>query len=219
MDSMNTARVERGDTAAQILDVAERLVQVRGFNGFSYADVAAELKITKAALHYHFAGKAELGEALVTRYAARFDEALAAVEARTAEAAARLDAYADLYLDVLRAHRMCLCGMMAAEYETLPLPMQNAVVRFFEENERWVARVLEQGRREGTLAFIGPPGEMAQMIVSGLEGAMLVARPFDDIARFQQSADHLLSGLKTTLPRAAGSRSRSKGQPSSYVAR
>ena len=46
------------DTATQILDVAERLVQVRGFNGFSYADVAAELNITKAALHYHFAGKA-----------------------------------------------------------------------------------------------------------------------------------------------------------------
>ena len=89
---------------------------------------------------------------------------------------------ADLYLDVLRGHRMCLCGMMAAEYETLPLPMQDAVVRFFEENERWVACVLEQGRREGTLAFIGPPGEMAWMIVSGLEGAMLVARPFDDIA-------------------------------------
>jgi TetR/AcrR family transcriptional repressor of nem operon len=218
MESMNTARVERVDTAAQILDVAERLVQVRGFNGFSYADVAAQLKITKAALHYHFAGKAELGEALVTRYAARFAEALAVVEAHTAEAAARLDAYSDLYLDVLRGHRMCLCGMMAAEYETLPLPMQDAVVRFFEENERWVARVLVQGRREGTLAFIGPPGEMARMIVSGLEGAMLVARPFDDIARFQQSAGHLLSGVKTTPPRAARSRSRSKGQPSPYAA-
>ena len=58
--------------------MAERLVQVRGFNGFSYADVAAELKITKAALHYHFVGKAELGEALVARYATRFAEALAA---------------------------------------------------------------------------------------------------------------------------------------------
>ena len=54
-----------GDTAAEILDVAERLVQVRGFNGFSYGDVASELKITTAALHYHFAGKAELGEALI----------------------------------------------------------------------------------------------------------------------------------------------------------
>jgi TetR/AcrR family transcriptional repressor of nem operon len=219
MESMNTARVERVDTATQILDVAERLVQVRGFNGFSYADVAAELKITKAALHYHFAGKAELGEALVTRYAARFAGALAAVEARTAEAAARLDAFAGLYLDVLRGHRMCLCGMMAAEYETLPLPMQDAVVRFFEQTERWVAHVLDQGRREGTLAFEGPPAEMARMIVSGLEGAMLVARPFDDIERFQQSAGHLLSGLKVTPPRAAGSRSRSKAQPSPYAAR
>lgn len=202
---MNSARVEKVDTATQILDVAERLVQVRGFNGFSYADVAAELKITKAALHYHFAGKAELGEALVARYAARFAEALAEVEIRTAEAAARLDAYADLYLDVLRGHRMCLCGMMAAEYETLPPPMQDAVIRFFEENERWVARVLEQGRHEGTLAFTGPPREMAWMIVSGLEGAMLVARPFDDTTRFQESAGHLLSGLKPTPPTAAGS--------------
>jgi TetR/AcrR family transcriptional regulator, transcriptional repressor for nem operon len=215
---MNTAQVEQSDTATQILDVAERLVQVRGFNGFSYADVAAELKITKAALHYHFAGKAELGEALVTRYAARFADALAAVEARTTEAAARLDGFADLYLDVLRGHRMCLCGMMAAEYETLALPMQEAVVRFFEQTERWVACVLEQGRRKGTLAFIGPPAEMARVIVSGLEGAMLVARPFDDIARFQQTAGHLLSNLKITPPRATGSRDRSKGQPSPQAA-
>ena len=60
------------DTATQILDVAERLVQERGFNGFSYADVAKELDISKAALHYHYPGKAELGEALIERYAARF---------------------------------------------------------------------------------------------------------------------------------------------------
>jgi TetR/AcrR family transcriptional repressor of nem operon len=195
---MQKAQAERVDTATQILDVAERLVQVRGFNGFSYADVAAELKITKAALHYHFVGKAELGEALIARYATRFAEALMGVEERTAEASARLDAYADLYLDVLREHRMCLCGMMAAEYETLPAPMQDAVVRFFDENERWLARVLERGRTEGTLTFTGPPRETARMIVSSLEGAMLVARPFDDVTRFQNTAHHLLSALKPT---------------------
>src|SRR5262245_3359472 len=49
-----------GDTATRILDAAERLVQIRGFSGFSYADVAEELGVTKASLHYHFAGKAEL---------------------------------------------------------------------------------------------------------------------------------------------------------------
>src|SRR5215470_9366346 len=74
-------------TTGRILDVAERLAQVRGFNGFSYADIAAEVGITKAALHYHFATKADLGEALIGRYAARFGEALAAIDGGTGQAA------------------------------------------------------------------------------------------------------------------------------------
>jgi TetR/AcrR family transcriptional repressor of nem operon len=188
------------DTATQILDAAERLVQSRGFNGFSYAHVAAELHITKAALHYHFAGKGELGEALMARYAARFADALASVESRLDDAPSRLDAYADLYLDVLRNKRMCLCGMLAAEYQTLPAPMQDTVVRFFAENEAWLTRVLEQGQTEGNLQFEGPSSEVARMIVSGLEGAMLVARPFDDVAGFQAVAHHLLASLRRTSP-------------------
>jgi TetR/AcrR family transcriptional regulator, transcriptional repressor for nem operon len=193
---MHKGQPDKGDTATQILDVAERLVQIRGFNGFSYADVAAELKITKAALHYHFAGKSELGEALISRYAARFAEALSSVEARTEDAPARLDAYANLYLDVLRNERMCLCGMMAAEVRTLPAPMQDSVVRFFDDNETWLARILKEGRHKGTLEFAGTPREMARMIVSALEGAMLVARPFGDISRLQAAAAHLLAGMR-----------------------
>src|SRR5262244_1051810 len=91
-------------TASRVLDVAERLVQVRGFNGFSYADIAAELQITKAALHYHFASKADLGEALIARYAARFNAALDAMKGEGevgAGAGAKLAAYARLYQRVL----------------------------------------------------------------------------------------------------------------------
>jgi TetR/AcrR family transcriptional repressor of nem operon len=47
------------------LDIAEQLVQTRGFNGFSYADIAAEIGISKASLHYHFPTKAMLGERLI----------------------------------------------------------------------------------------------------------------------------------------------------------
>jgi TetR/AcrR family transcriptional repressor of nem operon len=204
---MNKTQPERTDTATRILDVAERLVQVHGFNGFSYADVAAHLGITKAALHYHFPGKAELGEALITRYTASFGEALTAVEAKTKDAPTRLDAYVDLYLAVLRDGRMCLCGMMAAEYETLPPSMQDAVVRFFDNNETWLVRVLRQGREEGTLTFTGSPRGMAQLIVSGLEGAMLVARPFRGTERFQAAASRLLASLKPATRSRGGRRS------------
>ena len=198
------AKRQRGDadTATKILDVAEQLVQIRGFNGFSYANAAADLKITNAALHYHFASKAELGAALIARYAARFADALAAVDTRIADAPAKLDAYAGLYLDVLRSRRMCLCGMLAAEYQTLPKPMQAAVVRFFDENEAWLKRVLKQGRAEGTLQFMGSVSDVARLIVSSLEGAMLMARPYGDIKRFQAAASQLLASLARATPEA-----------------
>ncbi|MFY9935132.1 MAG: TetR/AcrR family transcriptional regulator [Streptosporangiaceae bacterium] len=182
-------------TAARILDTAEELVQVRGFNGFSYADVSAELSITKAALHYHFAGKADLGLALITRYADRFAGALAGINGGDVRPAARLAEYAGLYLNVLRQRKMCLCGMLAAEYLTLPQPMRDAVTSFFDANESWLEGVLEEGRQDGTLHFPGTARDTARVVIACLEGAMLVARPYGDISRFQAMSASLLAGL------------------------
>jgi TetR/AcrR family transcriptional repressor of nem operon len=192
---MAAKRAGDADTARRMLDVAERLVQERGFNGFSYADVAAELGVTKPALHYHFSGKAELGEALIARYATRFLEALATLDSTAGTPQAKLAGYADLYLGVLREQRMCLCGMLAAEYRTLPDAMQTLLIRFFDDNETWLVGVLEQGSADGSLAFPGSACEAARAIVSSLEGAMLVARPYGDIARFETAAKLLLGGL------------------------
>jgi TetR/AcrR family transcriptional repressor of nem operon len=178
--------------APRILDVAERLAQRRGFNGFSYADIASELGVTKASLHYHFASKADLGTALIARYATRFGEALDRADELEDERA-KLAAYAELYAGVLRDDRMCLCGMLAAEYETLPEAMQGAVARFFEDNERWLERVLEAGRERGTLAFAGPARDAALLLISGLEGAMLVSRSLGDPSRFDAAARALLA--------------------------
>jgi TetR/AcrR family transcriptional regulator, transcriptional repressor for nem operon len=186
------------DTATEILDVAERLVQSRGFNAFSYADVASELGITKPALHYHFASKAELGEALITRYTTRFSAALDRIDRELADGRSKLEAYVDLYRQVLAEERMCLCGMLAADYPTLPAAMREGVVRFFDDNDTWLAGVLEQGRQDGTLHFTGPSREAAQMIIGALEGAMLVARPYGDVTRFQTTTARLVADLIPT---------------------
>jgi TetR/AcrR family transcriptional repressor of nem operon len=182
-------------TRARILDVAERLVQTRGYNAFSYADVAAEVGVTKASLHYHFAGKAELGAALIERYAERFSGALAAIDRNGGGARSRLEAFAAIYADVLRERRMCLCGMLAADYETLPKPMQDAVVRFFDEAQEWLSGVIGEGAQHGELRLPGSAEDAAQAILSGLEGAMLVARPYGDVSRFEAAANQLLTSL------------------------
>jgi len=191
----STARRANGGTAAKILDVAERLVQSRGYNGFSYADVAEELGITKASLHYHFAGKAELGEALIKRYAERFINSLREIDKDGGDATSKLDAYAELYAGVIRKRRMCLCGMLAADVDTLPSALRDAVRAFFDENETWLERVLEQGKQERELRYEGRARDQAQFIIGALEGAMLVARPYRDADRFEASARRLLSTL------------------------
>jgi TetR/AcrR family transcriptional repressor of nem operon len=195
-DSLMRVQQARTDTADRILDLAERLVQTRGFNGFSYADIASELGVTKASLHYHFPSKAELGSRLINRYGEAFARALAEIDDSGAGVREKLRRYANLYSRVLRDDRMCLCGMMAADYATLPEPMKSAVTHFFEVNEQWLASVLEQGRASGDLHFSGSPLDIARLLVGSLEGAMLVARTFGDISRFESISDRLLTNLE-----------------------
>jgi TetR/AcrR family transcriptional repressor of nem operon len=202
--------------ATAILDVAERLAQTRGYNGFSYADIAAQLGVTKASLHYHFPSKAELGRALIERYRVLFGVALEAITQQVMEPHEKLKRYVGLYNSVLSNERMCLCGMLAAEYATLPTPMQEGLTLFFDANERWLTEVLEDGLRAGTFLFREPANERARVLLGALEGAMLVARSYGDPRRFQVAAAYVLADLtasshskqRRTSARAAARRPR-----------
>jgi TetR/AcrR family transcriptional repressor of nem operon len=191
------------DTATRMLDIAERLAQTRGFNGFSYSDIAAELGIAKASLHHHFPTKADLGRALMQRYVEGFDAALAGIAQGAGDAYAKLARYAKLYEDVLMNDRLCLCGMLAAEYSTLPKEMRAQVRVFFEKNEAWLTELIERGRREKALRPGAPARDVARMVVSALEGAMLLARSCEDPSRFVSSVRPILADLKAKGVRTA----------------
>ncbi len=187
------AKTQGKHTSMQILDVAQKLVQTRGFNAFSYADIAKVLGVTTASLHYHFASKADLGVKLIERYESAFGVALARIDRDASDAPARLSRYFGLYAQVLADERMCLCGMLAAEFVTLPKPMQAALDSFFGLNERWLVGLLEQGRAKGELRFNGAARESAQFIIASLEGAMMMARSHGGLPRFDAATRHLLA--------------------------
>ena len=48
-------------TYNQILELANKYIQKVGFNAFSYSDLANEIGIKKASIHYHFPSKTDLG--------------------------------------------------------------------------------------------------------------------------------------------------------------
>ena len=192
---MRQAAIGPLGTAGQILDVAERFAQNRGFNGFSDADLTKELGITEASLHHHFPEKASLGRALVDRYSASFAEALSRIEKSGAAAPEQLERYVAIYAGMLKSGRICLSGMLAAEYNTLPASMQEAIRAFFDFNERWLSKVLESGRRDGAFTFDGRPEEAARAITSAIEGAMLLARLYGHPEQFTSAAQRVLKDL------------------------
>ncbi len=179
----------------RILDIAQLLVQTRGFNAFSYADIAKAMHVSKASLHYHFTTKADLGTRMVERYHAEFKRALDEIDATGCPTPDKLRHYVELYAHVLADDRMCLCGMLAAEFTTLPPSMQAALSRYFELNETWLAAVLEVGRKQGSLRFEGPAADTASYIISSLEGSMMMSRTHGGLARFKASSRHLLADL------------------------
>jgi TetR/AcrR family transcriptional repressor of nem operon len=191
-----------GSSANRILDVAERLAQTRGFNGFSYADIASELDVTKASLHYHFGTKAILGRALIVRYHEVFARLLREIDATTESAFEKLSKYVGLYRAVLADDRMCLCGMVAAELATLPKPMQDEIRRFFAANEAWLEAVLEAGVKSRELRLRGSTRAVARVLLSALQGAMLVARSSGGVTHFNVSARQLLADLAAERRRA-----------------
>lgn len=183
------------NTAERIMDAAETRVQHFGFNGFSYADIAGELGVTTASIHYHFPTKADLGARLIERYTDRFMAALAEIEANPFEICEKLNQYVALYEAVLASDRLCLCGMLAAEYETLAAPMRERLSGFFTRNEDWLSALFDKGRRNGQIDFSGDARERAAALVSSLEGAMLVARAHGGVKAFRSSAKLMLMSL------------------------
>ncbi len=181
--------------AEQILDAAEKRVQVLGFNGFSYADVAGELGVTTATIHYYFPGKTDLGVRLIERYSERFFAALAEIESNAGDLCERLRAYTEIYERVLASERLCLCGMLASEYETLAEPMRELLSDFFRRNEEWLSSLLDQGRAAGGFDFEGDTNGTAIAIVGALEGAMLVARAHGGMKSFRAATSLMLMNV------------------------
>ncbi len=180
----------------QILDVAETIVRSRGFNAFSYADIAAEVGASKASLHHHFATKSDLGLKLVTRFTNNVLQALGEITELHTSNLIKLREYARLYEGAMEENQMCLCGMLAAEQETLAEDMQTAINAFFTGHEQWLEQVLVAGKETGELAFEGDARVHAQSIVSSFQGALLVAKSQRSMQRMNTVASHLVDGYR-----------------------
>jgi TetR/AcrR family transcriptional repressor of nem operon len=176
----------RTDTREMILAEARATVQAQGYNRLSFRDLAGAVRIKSASVHYHFPTKADLGVAMVRDYCARARDHLAAVLEETDRLGERLRRYTGLFRKALeRDGRMCLCGILAAEIDTLPEELRVEVRAFTALNVAWLAQVLANGTPGGAADH----DRRARAILAAILGAQLVARGGSDIALYDEMVE------------------------------
>jgi TetR/AcrR family transcriptional regulator, transcriptional repressor for nem operon len=182
------------DTKERIMAAARLTVQDRGYSGLSFRELAKVVGIKSASIHYYFETKGELGGALAKRYTADFAEYLDGLLAEGLDTKTCMARYTDAFGNTLRNdNRMCLAGIMAAEYKELPDEVRTEVVKFGEMNENWIARVLAKS------GSTGRPEEIkrrARAIFAAVAGAQLAARSRGNASVYDEiAATYRESGL------------------------
>jgi len=160
-----------------ILNLAESLLQDKGFNGFSYAHIASELGVKNAAIHYHFPTKEDLSIAVLQRYRDRFKLWTNNARVKDLTYETKLDWFFSIYTD-MRADKgkVCLVGSMEAEFNSIPEGLQTEVQTLHRELLAWLQSTLAEGREAGAFTFKGEPANKAAVILSTLQGALQMAR-------------------------------------------
>ena len=122
-----------------ILNLGETLLQDKGFNGFSYANIAAELGVKNAAIHYHYPTKEDLGIAVMQRYRERFKLWINNARVKDLTPEGKLDWFLSIYTN-MRADqgKICLVGSMEAEFNSIPEGLQSEVQGLHKELLIWL---------------------------------------------------------------------------------
>ncbi len=158
------------DARSKILENAQNLAQNRGFSGFSFRDIAEEIGIKAASIHYHFPTKDSLIIELARNYRKVFFQQLDQLTRDVARPQQRIKILIEVFQAVLiEEDRMCLCGMLAADAELLSDEARNEVTNFYNQCVEWIAKEWAQLGQKN-------PRDMAVDTFVRLEGAMLISR-------------------------------------------
>jgi len=173
-------------TRELILDAARRTAQAHGYGGLNYRDLAAEVGIKAASIHYYYPGKAQLGAAVAARYKEDASAALATIANETPDPIECLRRYSDMFRTALQSgNRMCLGSFMAAESDDLPDEVRLEVQAFADVNVAWLREQLiaaDRGHAEDA-------ERKARAIFAAIAGAQLMARSRSDIATYDSAIE------------------------------
>lgn len=155
-------------------EVATDAVQRAGLHSLSFRTLADEVGVKSSSVHYYFPEKSSLARVLIENYTEAFSEKLADIDRRKLMPRKKLEAFVKLFEEMIKEEKFCLCGMMAAEVATLNEDNRKLLSEYFRNVEDWLCATFEENAAEVKSEI--KPRLLARIVMSGLEGAILIDR-------------------------------------------
>jgi AcrR family transcriptional regulator len=212
------SRPSKGEASrASILHAAAKLATMRGLDGLSIGDLAAEVGMSKSGLYAHFKSKEELELATIETAAAIFESEVLQPAARARAGTERLRALADAFLSHVERRVFpggCFFAAVASELDTRPGPARDRVAAVLDSWQSLLRQCLHDAQASGE---IDPNAEVAQAVFE--TQAMLLAGNFqfvmtNDPIRLTQArrgVDHVLA--RVAVREGPGRKRSARGSP------
>jgi len=165
------------DAKTAIMDAAERRMQLGGFGGFSFREIAADVGIKSSSVHYHFPTKEDLAAAVIRRWA---EETSEFIDKELEKDPDPVRVWTNAFRGTaLSEGRMCPCTVLGAGSQDLPPAVATEVKGFFK-------MCLDKLVAEGL-----SPNQAAE-VLSTITGALVVANALGDADAYDQATSDLL---------------------------
>lgn len=181
----------------KILQTAQDLFHERGYQQTSVDDITKESGVTKSNFYYHFRSKEELGvTALKERISLYETEVLTeTLENRSLSPYMRLKEFykrAKKYHGSQEMPKGCPFGNLAIEMSAVNENFREVLSEFFSSWEKKIEKCVREGIASGEFRDDLPPKAIAQLILSHLEGAIMMVKT-------QRSINPLSRGSETIM--------------------
>jgi TetR/AcrR family transcriptional repressor of nem operon len=185
------------DTRTSLLSHAEQFIRTRGFDAFSFGDLANATGIRKASVHYHFATKADLALALISSHADRLTKKLDHISQTYRSGGEQLAAYIDLFQgDTQKGEAIGLCAAYATAFDSFEPDVHVAINAVNTLHLNWLETVFSNAKDDGSIKAVGPAPEAAQAAFAQVIGAQLIARA----AGSDQAFDEATALMRRRIP-------------------
>ncbi len=192
------AKMGKLSNREKILQAGLKLVHKRGFGAASVRDIIEAAGVPLGSFSNHFASKEAFGLEILNLYFARTREVLAATLRNEAlPPLARLHDYIKANTGPKdRDMRIgCLFGNFSAERSYGSEAIRRRLVEIFDEIQEAVEYCLKAAVRAGELPAATECEDIAGLIVSSLQGAILLAKAYRSAAPTEQFEKMLFSSV------------------------